>query len=285
MNQQTKVDGSKSCKDDLSRLAIHTMTTKPLSLSNAIREYRDRGVTGISVWKEALEGIGVEEAKRMLDDAGMFVPALVRGGFFCDPSPNERQLRIDENRRLLETSAALSADMLVLVVGATVGVPLERQRGWVREGVQAMLPEAEELGVKIAIEPLHPMYAADKSCINRLAEARRLCEEIDHSSLGVAVDVYHTWWDPDLMTEIELLGASKRIFGFHVCDWRVPTRHLLTDRALMGDGCINLREIRMAVEAAGFSGWCEVEIFSDEHWARDQSEFIDDIIHRFALHC
>ena len=218
----------------------------------------------------------------MIDDAGMQVPALVRGGFFCDPSADQRRMRIDRNRRLIETAAELAAEMIVLVVGAAPGEPLDQQRGWVGDGIDALLADAQSAGVKLAIEPLHPMYAADRSCINRIAEARQICERLDHPSLGVAVDVYHVWWDPDLLREIEALGRLGALFAYHLCDWRVPTRDLLNDRALMGDGCINLAAITAAVRAAGFEGWDEVEIFSAEYWQEDQSLFLDRIIARYG---
>ncbi|WP_442505624.1 sugar phosphate isomerase/epimerase family protein [Novipirellula sp. SH528] len=272
---------SEVASPDRSRLAVHTMTTKPLSLAEAADAYSRRGIAGISVWVEALEGLATSAAKQIVDDAGLKVPALVRGGFFCASSESERQKRVDNNRRLIETAAELEAEMLVLVVGAEPGVPLEQQRGWVRDGIEKILPAAEAANVKLAIEPLHPMYAADKSCINRIAEARTICDWIDNPFVGVAVDVYHVWWDPDLSSEIKLLGEADRIFGLHVCDWRVPTRDLLTDRALMGDGCIDIRGIRGQVEAAGFSGWIEVEIFSEEHWASDQADYLDKIIQRY----
>lgn len=270
---------------DGSRLAVHTMTTKPLSLAEAAEAYARRGIGGISVWVEALNDIATSTAKQIIDDAGLKVPALVRGGFFCAASEADRKVRIDNNRRLIETAAALEAEMLVLVVGALPGESLDVQRGWVREGIERLLPEAHFNGVKLAIEPLHPMYAADKSCINRITEARRICETIDDPQVGVAVDVYHVWWDPELSNEIKRLGETDRIFGFHVCDWRVPTRDLLTDRALMGDGCIDIAGIRREVEAAGFNGWHEVEIFSEEHWASEQGEFLDKIVERYRAVC
>jgi sugar phosphate isomerase/epimerase len=222
--------------------------------------------------------MSTREVCSVVNAAGLKVPALVRGGFFCHPDPAERTKRIDQNRRLLETAGELSAEMLVLVVGATPGQPFQRQRGWVQDAIEALIDDAVGAGVRLAIEPLHPMYAADKSCVNRLTEARRICEAIAHPSVGVVVDVYHVWWDPDLATEIEQLGKLNALFAFHLCDWRVPTRDLLNDRALMGDGCIDVRGIRKMVEAAGFQGWNEVEIFSQEHWERDQQEFLNDII-------
>lgn len=198
----------------MDRLAIHTMTTKPWSLQQAVSHYADRGVGGISVWVEAIEAMSPSTARQMIDDAGLKVPALVRGGFFCDDAASVRQTRIDHNRELIQTAATIGAEMLVLVVGATPRVDLSRQRGWVREGIEQLVGDATAAGVKLAIEPLHPMYAGDKSCINRLAQAREICHSIDDKIVGVAIDVYHVWWDPDLQTEIEMLGRANQIFGF-----------------------------------------------------------------------
>ena len=166
----------------------------------------------------------------------------------------------------------------MLVVGAVPGLPLDEARKQIADGIAACLPHAEAVGVKLSIEPLHPMYAADKSCINRMAEARAVCERLDHPMLGIAVDVYHVWWDPDLANEIALVGKQGRLFGFHVCDWRVETRHLLTDRGLMGDGCIDLRTIRQQVTDAGFDGLIEVEVFSETYWAKDQTEYLSRVV-------
>tara|TARA_R110002049_G_scaffold72490_6_gene187390 strand:+ start:76153 stop:77001 length:849 start_codon:yes stop_codon:yes gene_type:complete len=274
---------SESSSPSLDRLAVHSVTTKPWLLATAVRQYSRRGIRGISVWIEAIEGMKTADARKMIDDAGMSVPALVRGGFFCDASRQTRQRRIEQNRIWLQAAAEIEAEMLVLVVGAIPGLPLVEQRGWVRDAIEALLPEANALGIKLAIEPLHPMYAADKSCVNRIADARRMCESIDDSAVGVAVDVYHVWWDPDLESEIKLLGRAGKIFGFHICDWRTPTRDLLNDRALMGEGCIDIRGIRHLVQAAGFRGWNEVEIFSDELWAGDQSDFLDRIVESYSI--
>jgi sugar phosphate isomerase/epimerase len=256
---------------DLSRCAIHTITNKPWSLAQCIAAYQKAGITGISVWRHALDGIGVAAAGKMLRDGGMRVPALVRGGFFTSPGA------LDDNRLCIDWARQIGAEMVVLVVGATPGIPLEEARKRVADGIAAVLPHAQAAGVKLAIEPLHPMYAADRSCINRLAEARQICEQLRHPMLGIAVDVYHVWWDPDLQTEIALAGRQKTLFGFHVCDWRVQTRHLLNDRGLMGQGCIDLRRIRGWIEAAGFNGWIEVEIFSEEFWAMDQNRYVEMI--------
>jgi sugar phosphate isomerase/epimerase len=272
-------------KSNLDRLAIHTITTKPWPLDQAVKHYAARGIGGISVWIEALQGIDDDQAHRIISDAGLKVPALVRGGFFCHDQPEERLARIDRNRRLIATAATIQADMMVLVVGAHPGAPLATQRRWVCDAIAALLPDVEATGVKLAIEPLHPMYAADRSCINRIAEARQICEELAHPLVGVAVDVYHVWWDPDLQREVQWLGEQKRLFGYHLCDWRVPTRDMLNDRALMGDGCIDLRGITDMVRQAGFDGWDEVEIFSDEHWQSDQHQFLDSIVDRYEKLC
>lgn len=266
----------------LKRLAIHALTTKPWPLEVALERYVAAGAGGVSIWVEAIEGMSVAAASQAVRASGLKVPALVRGGFFCDPDSRERERRIDRNRTLIETAAELSAEMLVLVVGATPGESLDRQRGWVQHGIENLIQDANAANVRLAIEPLHPMYAADKSCVNRMIDARRICESIRDPALGVAVDVYHVWWDPDLQREIGLLGKLGALFAFHMCDWRVPTRDLLNDRALIGDGCVDIKKIRKMMEAAGFSGWNEVEIFSNEHWSRDQQKFLDDIVGRYS---
>ena len=154
---------------------------------------------------------------------------------------------------------------------------LPEARRHVADGLAKLLPYAESNGVKLAIEPLHPMYAGDRSCVNRMAEARHLCEQLQSQWLGIACDVYHVWWDPDLKQEIALAGQQGTLFGFHVCDWRLPTRDLLNDRGLMGDGCIDIPTIRDWVESAGFDGLNEVEIFSTEKWQLDPGEYLQQI--------
>ncbi len=265
-----------------SRLAVHTITTKPWSLAEAVPQFARRGIGGISVWVEAIEDLSVRQARAIIDDAGLRVPALVRGGFFCDPAAAARQARIEHNRELIQTAAGLGAEMLVLVVGAVPGIELSRQRGWVSDAIASLIPDAAAAGVRLAIEPLHPMYAADRSCVNRLTEAREICSQLGHPIVGVAVDVYHVWWDPQLRQEIGWLGTGGRLFAYHLCDWRVPTRDLLNDRGLMGDGCIDLNSITRWVREAGFVGWDEVEIFSEEHWREDQSEFLGRIVDRYG---
>ena len=270
--------------NDLSKLAVHTATNKPWTLRECVDAYAGAGIGGISVWRNVLEPVGAEEGGRMIRDAGLAVPALVRGGFFPATDAETRQWAIDENKRCVDEASAIGAEMVVLVVGAVPGMPLEEGRRQVADGIAAVLPHAAEAGVKLAIEPLHPMYADDKSCVNRMTEARAICEQIGSSWVGIAVDVYHVWWDPELEAEIARAGDGGHLFGFHVCDWRTPTRRLLTDRELMGEGCIDIPRIRRAVEGAGFAGFREVEIFSEDYWAMDQNAYLERIVQAYREH-
>lgn len=269
---------------DFSRSCIHTFTNKPWTLAQCVTAYSKAGIKSITIWRNVLQRIKAEDAAKMLRDAGMIVPAVARGGFFTATTEFSRQQSIDENRKVLDTAKTLGADMVVLVVGATPQVPLDEVRKQVTDAISKLIPHAQSLNVKLAIEPLHPMYAADRSCINRMADARKIWQQLQNPIVGVALDVYHTWWDADLESEIALAGKEKRLFAFHTCDWRVETRKLLTDRGLMGDGCINLRQIRGWAEAAGFNGFIEVEIFSDHYWDMDQNHFLDLIKQAYLNH-
>lgn len=261
--------------NDFSRLAVHTQTNKPLSLAACIERYTAAGIPAVSIWRHVLGPPGLEAAGRMLRDAGLAVPAIVRGGFFPSASDRRRREAIDDTLAAIEEAAAVGAAMVVLVVGAEPGLPLAEARKHVADGIAACIDSAAASGVRLAVEPLHPMYAADKSCVNRMAEAREICDTLDSPVVGIAVDVYHVWWDPDLQQEIARAGRAGRLFAFHICDWRVETRDLLTDRGLMGDGCIDLRTIRSWMEDAGFNGYNEVEVFNEEYWAMDQADYIE----------
>ncbi|MEL7086969.1 MAG: sugar phosphate isomerase/epimerase family protein [Planctomycetota bacterium] len=270
----------------LSGCAIHTMTNKPWSLAECCAHYAAAGVGGISVWRNTVApeegGVGLAEAVKIVAASGLAVPAYVRGGFFPAPGNAERQTAIDHNKVMLDEAAALGADQVVLVVGAVPGMPLGEARKQTADGIAACLGHAEAVGVKLSIEPLHPMYAGDKSCVNRMAEGREICERLRSPWLGLAVDVYHVWWDPDLEAEIARAGRQGTLLGFHVCDWRLETRHLLTDRGLMGDGCIDVAGIRKLVRAAGFAGLDEVEVFSERYWAMDQPQYLALIAERYS---
>lgn len=271
--------------NDLDQCAIHTMTHKPWSLAECCAQFASVGIGGVSIWRNTVApeegGVGLEEAVQIVRGSGLAVPAYVRGGFFPAFEGEKRQAAIDHNKRMLDEAAVLGAGQLVLVVGAVPGMALDEARKQVTESIAACVDHAQQVGVRLSIEPLHPMYAGDKSCINRLAEARAVCEQLRSDWLGIALDVYHVWWDPDLDREIKLAGEQGTLFGFHVCDWRIDTRHLLTDRGLMGDGCIDIRRIRSLVEAAGFAGFNEVEVFSEQYWAMDQHAYLRLIAERY----
>lgn len=263
---------------DLSRLCIHTITNKPWSLPEALSAYSNRGIGGVSIWQNTIESYGPSEAARILADFPLQVVSYVRGGFFPSTDRNTRQKALDHNRKLIDEAARINAPLLVLVCGADPGQSLVRSREQIREGIEALLPYAQDSGVKLSIEPLHPMYADTRSAINTLGQANTMAEAISHPSVGVAVDVYHLWWDPDLKDQIIRCGEQKNLHAFHICDWKSPTEDMLNDRGLMGEGCIPVREISDWVHTAGFEGFIEVEIFSNHYWSMDQHRFLEMII-------
>lgn len=267
---------------DLSKLCIHTMTTKPWPLAETIAGYTEAGVPAITVWRQHIEPQGVVESARMLRDSGLNVVSLCRGGFFPALSAGDRAAALDDNRRAIDEAAAIGAPLVVLVCGAVPGLPLDEGRKQIAEGIAAVAPHARDAGVKLSIEPLHPMYADSRSAVNTLEQANDMAEALDHPMVGVTVDVFHLWWDPCL--EREIARAGKNILSFHVCDWRTPTRDLLNDRGLMGEGCIPISQIRGWVEDAGFSGYNEVEIFSSHYWSMDQGEYVEKIKTAYLEH-
>lgn len=266
---------------DLSRLCIHTITTKPWSLEEAGERYEAAGVKGISVWRQYLEGRNIAQAGDRLRNHGLEIVSLVRGGFFPSTSSAQRQKAIDDNLKAVDEAAALGAEMIVLVCGADPGQSLGVSRAQIREGIEQVLPYAISNGVKLAIEPLHPMYADTRSAVNTLEQANDMAEAIGSDYVGIAADVYHLWWDPQLEREIKRCGANGNLLAFHICDWVSPTVDMLNDRGLMGEGCIPIQQIRGWVEEAGFRGFNEVEIFSDRHWSGDQQEFLQKIVESY----
>lgn len=269
---------------DFSKLCVHTATTKPWDIETAMDRYAAAGIGGITVWRDTLEGRDPKAVGRQLSDSGLEVVSLCRGGFFPTLDEAKRQEGIEDNRRAIEEAAAIGAPMIVLVCGAAVGQSLEDSRSQIVDGIAAVLPEAEAAGIKLAIEPLHPMYADDRSAINTMAQAHDACDRLDHPLVGIALDVYHVWWDDTLPEQIAKAGELDRLFAFHICDWMTPTSHLLTDRGLMGEGCIDVPGIRALVEATGFSGFNEVEIFSTRWWESDQDEFLAKIKEAYLQH-
>ena len=252
---------------DRALLSINSMTVKAWSLVELIEGCARAGISAISPWRDIVQACGAERAGKLIRAHGMTVTGLCRGGMF--PAADEAGRR-----------AAIGAQCLVLVVG---GLPkgsrdIAGARMQVRDALHALLPYARQARVPLAIEPLHPMYAADRACVNTLAQANDLCDELG-DGVGVAVDTYHVWWDPDLKREIA--RAGEKILAYHVNDWLLPTSDLLLDRGMMGDGVIDLRTIRAMVEAAGYRGHCEVEILSANNWwKRDPDEVVRICIER-----
>jgi sugar phosphate isomerase/epimerase len=184
----------------------------------------------------------------------------------------------------LEEADQIGAPLLVLVCGADPGQTQEHSRDQIREGIRQLMPLAESVGVRLAIEPLHPMYAADRSAIVTLKQANDMVDAIGSESVGVAVDVFHLWWDPELPAEIRRCGTMNSLFAFHICDWKPDMKDMLNDRGIMGEGCIDVKQIRGWVESAGFTGFHEVEIFSDHYWAQDQAAYLQSIVEAYRKH-
>jgi sugar phosphate isomerase/epimerase len=266
------------------RLCIHTITTKPLAIEKAAELYMAEGVKGITVWRDALAGRNIRATGEMLRQQGLTPVSLCRGGFFPSADRKLRQNAIDDNRKAIDEAFELGTNLIVLVCGADPAQKLHESREQIYEGISAVLPYAAAAGVKLAIEPLHPMYADTRSAINTIEQANELAERIASPYVGVAVDVYHLWWDPHLEEGIKRCGAGGNLFAFHVCDWKSPTTDLLNDRGLMGEGCIPLKKIRSWVEEAGFKGFIEVEIFSTAYWKEDQHEFLKKIVSAYLNH-
>lgn len=210
--------------------------------------------------------------------------SYVRGGFFPALDPGKRAAAIEDNLHMLQEAAGMEIPLLVLVCGSEPGQSLQTSRDQIREGIESILPRARELNVKLAIEPLHPMYADTRSAITSLKQANDMAEYFQDESLGIAVDVYHLWFDEDLEQQILRCGRNKKLFAFHICDWNLPTTDMLNDRGLMGEGCIPLKQIRTWMEDAGFSGFNEVEIFSNRFWKEDQERFLDKIKNAYLVH-
>ena len=245
------------------------------------------GIKAIDPWRDQVAAIGLDESVRVIKDHGMRVTGYCRGGMFPAADAAGRAAAIDDNKRAIDEAAALGAECLVLVVG---GLPpgsrdIRGARQMVAEGLAAILPHARARNMPLAIEPLHPMYAADRACVNTLGQALDLCDALGEG-VGAAIDVYHVWWDPDLDAQIARAGAAGQILAYHICDWLVPTRDVLLDRGMMGDGVIDLKRIHALVRQAGYAGLQEVEIFSAENWwKRPGDEVLQVCIERFNAVC
>ena len=257
------------------------------SFAQMVDDCLAQGITAISPWRDQVDSVGLTEAARIVTANRLRVTGLCRGGMFPAGTESGRQAAIDDNFRAIDEAAALGAECLVMVVGGLPGssrdLPAARQM--VADGLAAILPRARAAGIPIAIEPLHPMYAADRACVNTLDQALDLCALLG-PGIGVAIDVYHVWWDPNLAAAIARAGTMGAILAHHICDWLVPTRDMLLDRGMMGDGVIDLPAIRSMIEHAGYHGPQEVEIFSrDKWWKRPGPETIATVVERYHSVC
>lgn len=272
-------------------LSINTATVrKQWSLDRIIDECARRNIRAISPWRDQVASVGLKETAQRLRDTGVVLSGYCRGGFYTAPDKQGLLAALDDNRRAIDEAKTLDAPCLVLVVGALPGAlagaaaykDIGRARQEVFDGIAASLEYAREVGMPLAIEPLHPMQAAERACVNTLEQALDICDALDPGRtgmLGVALDVYHVWWDPKLEQQIQRAG-QERLLAYHVCDWLTPTRDLLNDRGMMGDGVIELKKCRSWVEAAGYSGFAEVEIFSEQWWNRPGEMVLDTCIER-----
>jgi sugar phosphate isomerase/epimerase len=266
---------------DFSQLCVHTITTRPWPIEKSAREFSAAGIGGITVWRDALTGKNITATGKMLKELNLEVVSLCRGGFFPSTIAASRQKAIDDNLKAIDEAYALGAPVVVLVCGSAPEQSLSESRKQIQEGIAACLSHAEAAKVKLAIEPLHPMYAGDRSAINTLEQANDMAEAIQSPWVGIALDVYHLWWDPNLETQIKRCGQNNHLAAFHICDWKNPTSDMLNDRGLMGEGCINIKQIRGWVEESGFTGFYEAEIFSTAYWEEDQGEFLEKIKHAY----
>jgi sugar phosphate isomerase/epimerase len=274
--------------DRLRGLSINLATVRmQWDLRQAVENCLRLGITAIAPWRDQVEVIGLDAAALLVREHDVRVTDLCRGGMFTAPDQAGRNEAIAENRRAIDQAVALRAAALVLVVG---GLPagsrnLADARKMVRDGIAEVLPYARAHGVPLAIEPLHPMYAPDRACVNTLEQALDLCAELG-DGVGVAIDTYHCWWDPKFLDQIARAGRENRILAHHICDWLVPTRDLLMDRGMMGDGVIDFLPIRRAIEAAGYHGPQAVEIFSTENWGKKPGkEVLRTCIERYLTLC
>lgn len=264
---------------DKSRLSLNQITTANWSVSEAVEGCVRHGVSSIALWRHKIQEAGLPSCVRAVEDAGLHVSSVCRGGMFPALTESERRKNIEDNFRAADEAAALNADSLVMVVGGCAGVGIDEARKMVADGIAALVPHARERGVRVGLEPLHPMYAAERSVLATIGQALELASAYDSSEVGLILDTFHIWWDPRVA---ELIAQSEgRIYGFHVSDWLVPLPDVLLGRGLMGDGVIDNRKLRLIVEQAGYAGPIEVEIFNRVVWDSDPDEVMKQVIQRF----
>ena len=285
-----------SADSSLQHLSLNTITVrKQGDLLEIIEAAKRHGISCLSPWRDQVATVGLDRAVKAVRDGKFRLSGYCRGGMFPADAAHAQEAR-DDNRRAVDEAAALGAPCLVLVVGglpqfsrpgSAASKDILAARTQVEEAIDDLLDYANAAGVTLAIEPLHPMYAADRACVNTLRQALDICDRLDADGsrrLGLAVDVYHVWWDPEAFDQIARAGKD-RIDAFHVCDWLVPTRDLLLDRGMMGDGVIEIPKLRQAVEAQGFTGPCEVEIISEHWWSRPMDEVLGTMVERYRSYC
>jgi sugar phosphate isomerase/epimerase len=261
---RTPCDRPESQTPDIARLSLNQMTTARWAVREAVEGCARAGIPYIGLWRHKVAELGVRASARLVRDAGLRVSSLCRGGMFVAADAAARRTRLDDNCRALDEAAELGAEVLVLVCGGMVDRDLDAARAQVEESIAQLIPYAMERGVKLGIEPLHPAFAADRSVIVTLGQTNDLVERLDSAQVGVVIDTYHVWWDPDLY--VQIARAAGSILGFHVDDWLCPNRDPLMGRGMMGDGVVDLRRIRTAVDKAGYRGPIEVEIFNQQIW-------------------
>lgn len=272
---------------DLTRFSINQMTVKQLSLPELAAACRELGIGNVGLWREPVQAYGVEAAAKLVRDAGLTVTTLCRGGFLTAVDADERAKALADNRRAVDEAATLGTDTLVLVSG---GLPagtkdLRAARERIADALAELAPYAERHGVRLAIEPLHPMFASDRCVVSTLTQALDLAERFPAHQVGVTVDTYHIWWDDRAPEQIARAGTGGRIHTFQLADWTTPLPEgVLNGRGQIGDGAIDMREWKGYVEAAGYTGAIEVELFNEGLWARDGREVLAETAARFAAH-
>jgi sugar phosphate isomerase/epimerase len=271
-----------SSPPDPSRLSLNQKTTNNWGVREVAEGCARAGIGFVGLWRDKVSETGLSASARVVRDAGLRVSSLCRGGMFPAVDAAERRARLEDNRRAVDEAAALGTDVLVLVCGPAPERDLEAARVMVEDGISELAPYAAEMRVKLAIEPFHPVLMQERSVIVTLAQALDIAERFESERVGVVVDAYHVWWDPELYPQIA--RASGRIFGFHANDWLPPKRELLLSRAMMGDGPIEIRRIREAVDAAGYAGPIEVEIFNQDIWNAPGDEVLDLTKERYLQH-
>lgn len=263
----------------IGNITINQITTNALSLPDAVKAYASAGIKGITPWRDKIEAYGIEASKRIISDHGLTVTGFCLAGLFTQKGRGGRRAQIDDAKRSIDIAAELGSASIVTVAGGLLpeSKSLTEARSFAFDALTETLAHARNAGVTLALEALHPMYTPDWSVVSTLADANDWCDKLGEG-MGIAVDTYHVWWDPTAFASIEYAGRKKRIAAFHISDWLMETKSLLLDRGVPGEGVIDLARYGKALRDAGFTGWTEVEIFSERHWARPADEFIRDII-------